>query len=71
MAGGVLQFRAKNGGRHFIEQLLIALAQRYCRQQAVALHAQRAGFVNRMRAALNAVHQARRDRHSGDADDRG
>jgi hypothetical protein len=41
-----------------------------CRQQAVALHAQRTGFVNGVRAALYAVHQASGDRHAGDADGR-
>lgn len=69
MARGVLQFRAKDGCRHFIQQLFIVFAQRYCRQQAIALHAQRTGFINGVRAALDAVHQARRDRHSGDADE--
>ena len=71
MASGVLQFRAKDGCRHFIQQLLIAVGQRYRRQQAIALHAQRTGFIDGMRAALNAMHQAGRDRHSGDANDRG
>ncbi len=65
--GGILQLFAEDGGVHFVEQLAIARVERDCRQQTVALHSQRTGLIDRVRAALYAVYQTGRDTDSCDA----
>ena len=62
------QFRAERGLLHLIKQFLVVTAQWYRGEQSIALHPQRSGFINGVRATLDALNQPARDSHTRHAD---
>ncbi len=65
---GLLQLIAPGGALHLVKHVGAGSADRDGGEQTIALHAQRPGFVDSMRAALNALRQPARQRHAPHAE---